>query len=547
LKKKIAIIILIIPVIFIFFKITTLPKYSYQKFSGYFYLLFKENLNISNSDFNILNPFHLKLQGLYSEGFYAKDIKIDFFNNVAYINSAIISKNFSDKLGELINNYNLLLPIKKVVFKDFTFYYEDILIKKCFGEVSLKKDHLIFELNFFLNGTPIKSTGRISDNFQVNIRNSFDNLSLESIANLLDFESPDKFNIHSLKGEIIFSGSIKSKSEFKKNLKLNYLDYLVEVDISKSNDTTFLKDGVIHLPNNQKIVFNGETNSSSLYNLNFIANEPVSFIFKNFKFTALIFDLLISNESGVRKANINFNGESLETDKFQLSLLRDYIKECNGKISFKTFKVNNILLDNFESHFNYQPKKINIDKLNFALGEGKFMFTYLTDKNFQVAAEITNINIKNLLKIFDYNAFFDGRFNLSFIGEGADTLFSNGQGHFFIEDFNVNGVEISNLTNTLKMNGIFNIDISGKSLNLDHKDSLNFNSAEGLFSAEKSKLTFSKINLMGKDFSFYLYGSLDIKDYKNIILDGKFSDKDYSTNNIFNINFEKHLLQIIKK
>ena len=347
-----------------------------------------------------------------------------------------------------------------------------------------------------------------------------------------------------INGEILFKGSLNG--QLSKSLQLFYDKFKLLSSLKYEDENLNIKNGKIFLDENNIIDFTGEISTPQIYDFHLKTENPLSGTIKSLNFKNIIFESTVHRELNNKSINLVIKGDNLRVDN--LNFIKNTNVNGNLKVFLKQFIVNDERIEKLDASITRLGSNLKIKKLNFTLNEGDFLFSFIKGKNFQIAADIKHINIKDLLRINNILPEFDGKLNITFIGEGKNSAFTYGKGYFFIEDFKFYGIDIDNLAENIKNNNIVNLKLK-KEKDIKDNSSISFEIVKGFIKPKGKFLNFSKLSLNHKNYYLILNGTANINNGTNIILNGLFAykNKNYKTNVIININLEKNLLQIIKK
>ncbi len=507
-----------------------------------FFLLFREKITVSQVLKNPFEPYIVTFKGISSQNVFISKASYNYISRKITINNIIIKTPLLEKIFSISGDLKYLsFPVKKLEFIHLVTCFNDITAKNVQGIVLLDKKST-FNFNGFFNSVFLAISGTLSKKGDIFLQADFKCSNLNKISSLLKLNLPLNFNDETTSGSIFLNGYVNNIN--KKRIIMSLHNYKIEFTLSRNFDTSQITNGKLHIGDSQEIGFSGEILNNNNYNMNFHADMPVSGNFDNITFENVTFSLNYRRAPESQKISVTLNGESVSLPDYSyLTNLAGYKLVSNVKIN--KIAIDNITLENLNINTSYADNKLNINKLNFNLDGGKFLLS-LIHKNelFQSAVEIKHVDISKLLKISYTKPELGGLLNVTFIGEGKDTKFTDAKGYFFIEDFYINGITPDNLTTELQSDNLVNLKIHS---NDNSTGKLKFEMMKGFIKGENEFLNFPKIVTTDKETYFNLYGKININNFKNIILNGIFSNATFSKNIMVNINLENNLIQIVGK
>jgi len=517
-----------------------------QSLKKNFFLLFREKITVSQFMKNPFSPFTMKLKGIYSNHFFTGDVTCNFLTKTLSLNNIIIDGDFTKKLKSITKDIEYLqLPVKRIELSHLTVSLEkNFSLTNAHGVIYIDKN-ITFQIYGYYRKMFLKIYGNLNNGSKISITTEFNNIKLKNIAKLINVNFPQQLPNVSAKGKIISTGYMDNLKH--KDISLNIKDYIINFSIVKNVDSSVISNGKIALDENNTISFSGELINDKNFTLGFHTESPISGKIDNITFEDVKFSFNYNRVPERKKFTISINGDTVGVPSY------NYIKylisnNVNSNIYLNKLTIDNSSLTQVNINTNFANKQININKLNFGIDNGKFIFSLIHKGNtFQSALEVKHIDIARLLRISHENSSFGGLLNVTFIGEGTDNNFKDAKGYFFIENFYLNGISPDNLTTQLQQNNLVNL----KLFNIDNstlsQGKLSFEMMKGFIKGESHYLTFPKIVTTDSSTYFNIYGKVDINNIDNIMLNGIYSDERFSKNIIVNISLKNNLLQIVGK
>ncbi len=512
-----------------------------------YYLLFRKKLYISSVEKHYSTPYIRIFHNVYSNGFYINVLKYNFLTKQLTILNSRFSNDFINNFSKILSDLRLLnLPICKIEFINLNFTKNKYNYKNCFGNVYIK-ENIKLNINSFVSNVFFNISGIIDFKDNINIKVSFDNINFRQLSDIFKIPIPENIFLDKIHGKISLIGNLNDR--LNKFLELSYKKFKLKTNLKYSNELLYIKNGKIFLDKENVVNFNGEIATSRIYDFRFFTDKPISGVINDLNFKNIKFEIIAHREIKEKNINLILKGEKVNIEN--LNFVKNNLINGNYKILLKSAIINGEMIKKLDTFITVSESNFNIKKLNFILGEGDFLFSYIKGKKFQVASDVKHIKIRDLFKLNNIVPKFDGKFNVTFIGEGKNKIFTYGKGFFFIENFKYYGITIDNLVDSLKNNSLINLKLI-KKFNKENKkfednQSIGFEIVKGFIKPKGNLLNFTKIYFNNKYYYITLNGHADIKNGNNIILSGILKYKDYKTKILVNINLEKNLLQIIRK
>jgi len=520
-----------------------------KKLYSNYYLLFHSNISINDFQKDNIFPWKFEIEGISGKDFFISKIKCNLITKTLEIYGMELLAN-NDKYKNIISDLKYInFPINKINIISANIAGKDFLLKKLFGQIIVSKSGIASKMFGYLNNFFTSINGGVNNFKDVVLNINFSNVSLNNLVKVLNIPVNFPKNYSNIQSVIRYFGQINGK--LQKEFKLVF-DNNTFVGFLNSNEVaTNIYNAKIILPDKNEVGFSGQFISPQNYKIFLKSKGKVSGKYKDITFNNVNFELLYERNLDNKQESFNIVGDSFSIP--DSSIFFDNLKYSNISIKLQQLKIADTILNNVDISTTVFNSKVSYNKVNFDIDDGSFIFSLIPeiDSNpLQVAADVKNINLKKFFKLFNLYPIFNGNFNCSFIAEGENGKFNNGKGYFFIENFIIKGINLDNISKELSENNIVNFSYiyDNSSTNFDNNSySTKFDLIKGFVKPYKNSLKFYKLSLMSKKGLLLLNGDLNLKDYNNLILQGILKTKEVTQNIIINLNFDKKIVQIIKK
>jgi hypothetical protein len=518
-----------------------------KKLKSNYFLLFHSNLTIESLKKDNLFPWKIYLQGVSDKYFHIDKIECNLLTKKV----EIFNSNFSfdeKKVKTILTDLKYLnIPVKKIEIIALNIKTDSFSLNNSFGKFVIEKSNISFEIFGQINDYFSKIKGEIANFKNVSLNMDFPDFSLKNLMKLLNIPINITKNFQ-VSSQINYFGNINSKLQTKFKIVFDnntFIGFLKKDEISAN-----IFNSKIILPNQNEIGFSGQFISPENYKIILQSNDKISGKFGEIDFDNIKFDFLFEKNSEMQQGNLNLIGDYLEIPNS--SIFFDNLNFTNINAKLKQLQISNNIIQNVDISTAYLDSKVSFNKLNFDIDDGSFLFSYIPeiDSNpIQIAADIKNIKLDKFLKLLNINTNFTGNLNCSFIAEGKNKKFTNGKGYFFIENFLIYGVDLDNISNEISANNIVNFSfINSNNIDFSNEtEHVKFDLVKGFVKPIGNFLKFYKLSMISKKGFLLLKGDLDIKNWNNLILNGMLKLKKSKQNIILNLNFDKKIVQIIKK
>ncbi len=518
-----------------------------KKLKSNYFLLFHSNLTIESLKKDNLFPWKIYLQGVSDKYFHIDKIECNLLTKKV----EIFNSNFSfdeKKVKTILTDLKYLnIPVKKIEIIALNIKTDSFSLNNSFGKFVIEKSNISFEIFGQINDYFSKIKGEIANFKNVSLNMDFPDFSLKNLMKLLNIPINITKNFQ-VSSQINYFGNINSKLQTKFKIVFDnntFIGFLKKDEISAN-----IFNSKIILPNQNEIGFSGQFISPENYKIILQSNDKISGKFGEIDFDNIKFDFLFEKNSEMQQGNLNLIGDYLEIPNS--SIFFDNLNFTNINAKLKQLQISNNIIQNVDISTAYLDSKVSFNKLNFDIDDGSFLFSYIPeiDSNpIQIAADIKNIKLDKFLKLLNINTNFTGNLNCSFIAEGKNKKFTNGKGYFFIENFLIYGVDLDNISNEISANNIVNFSfINSNNIDFSNEtEHVKFDLVKGFVKPIGDFLKFYKLSMISKKGFLLLKGDLDIKNWNNLILNGMLKLKKSKQNIILNLNFDKKIVQIIKK